>query len=961
MTIHSRARTVHTPVSFTSFGDLLKFLRRRSHLTQRDLALAVGYTEAHVCRLEKNQRLPDETTVAALFVPALELEREPVWAEQLLQLATDARQKNLATTRPQRTSPAIPPQDGIPPAPAGFVARPALLERLRRHLATERRVALTGLPGMGKTTLAAASAHEAAKRGPVFWLTLTSGITTPVEAIIRHLAGFLLAQGLTKVRPLLSPAAEKGASLSFDQQVALLTAALNSRPALLCFDDVHLVSQDATTLALFRHLMAATPAALLFVSREEVPLAGVPHLRLAGLAEAEALDLLDQLGSRLAPELARRLLAKTGHSPMLLRLAVGQLLNDEATPNAGPATFIDHLEMHPQVASYLLDTILNCLQPDTRALVEWMSIFRRPVNLYDQNLADHFRQATDVQDVAIAIADLQRRHLVHHPAQADLHPLVRDHVRATLALRSQWQKRLHRAAAQWWETGQGNIVEAAYHHLQFNDVAQAVELLTDQGNWLFDQGQGPAALEVVDEALDRLPRQPTSKNNVLRRQLLIIRGDLLAYTTRTIEAEENYRQALALATQPSVRAHITARLAYVLNTRGQIEDVQRLCQAAIASLTPTDTLLLASLKVAEAWTHYQKSDFVRVNQLAHEVFDLTDQLPPNLLYVADELRTRTYSVLGAMNSAQGEYTPALDHLQRGVEAARRSGLKSREYIGLAQIAGVHFTQGDLELALPTYETAINGLLATGNILAALRYQSFLAYLSFMRLETPKALEHLRETSDLHWQLGDLQEWANNMSMQVQVLLSLGRVAEARRAIESVLEATRELNQLWKQANYLDRLAMVQMLEGNFAGAQNTLSAAIALPGMQNISGSWVELQYDLAIALLAQEEIEAAQALVTELLPPDQQIWMQMERHLTRAAVALASGDKAGVAEAAGAVLERCQATGHKLYELRARRLLAASRNPPPAAALPWLLWVDVSTEKWGPEAQNLPHLAIIA
>ncbi|MCI0579649.1 MAG: helix-turn-helix domain-containing protein, partial [Chloroflexi bacterium] len=49
---------IGAPATFTSFGELLKFLRRRSRLTQRDLALAVGYTEAHVCRLEKNYRPP---------------------------------------------------------------------------------------------------------------------------------------------------------------------------------------------------------------------------------------------------------------------------------------------------------------------------------------------------------------------------------------------------------------------------------------------------------------------------------------------------------------------------------------------------------------------------------------------------------------------------------------------------------------------------------------------------------------------------------------------------------------------------------------------------------------------------------------------------------------------------------------------------------------------------------------
>src|SRR6266516_667740 len=74
-----------------TFGDMLKFLRRRARLTQRQLGLAVGYSEAQICRLEQNQRQPDPITLAALFVPALGLERQPQAAARLLELAARAR------------------------------------------------------------------------------------------------------------------------------------------------------------------------------------------------------------------------------------------------------------------------------------------------------------------------------------------------------------------------------------------------------------------------------------------------------------------------------------------------------------------------------------------------------------------------------------------------------------------------------------------------------------------------------------------------------------------------------------------------------------------------------------------------------------------------------------------------------------------------------------------------------
>jgi transcriptional regulator with XRE-family HTH domain len=57
--------------SFQTFGDLLKYLRRRARLTQRELSIAVKYSEAQISRLEQNQSPPDLTALTALFIPAL--------------------------------------------------------------------------------------------------------------------------------------------------------------------------------------------------------------------------------------------------------------------------------------------------------------------------------------------------------------------------------------------------------------------------------------------------------------------------------------------------------------------------------------------------------------------------------------------------------------------------------------------------------------------------------------------------------------------------------------------------------------------------------------------------------------------------------------------------------------------------------------------------------------------------
>src|SRR5512133_1630655 len=83
--------------SFLTFGDLLKYLRRRAHLTQLELSIVVGYSEAQISRLEKNLRLPDLTALKALFIPALQLENDLQMTTRFLDLAQSARQEDAPT------------------------------------------------------------------------------------------------------------------------------------------------------------------------------------------------------------------------------------------------------------------------------------------------------------------------------------------------------------------------------------------------------------------------------------------------------------------------------------------------------------------------------------------------------------------------------------------------------------------------------------------------------------------------------------------------------------------------------------------------------------------------------------------------------------------------------------------------------------------------------------------------
>lgn len=182
---------------FSNFGDLLKFLRRRCGITQRELALSVGYSHAQISRLELNQRVPDLATITARFIPALELENEPDVAERLIELAAAA---------PRETAPA----EGEAPFKGLqffdeedaelFFGREELTSRLVTRMKdiisepiSTRFMAVVGASGSGKSSVVRAGLIPVLKRTTPFsrWLIRT---VTPTERPLEALASSLNPQ-----------------------------------------------------------------------------------------------------------------------------------------------------------------------------------------------------------------------------------------------------------------------------------------------------------------------------------------------------------------------------------------------------------------------------------------------------------------------------------------------------------------------------------------------------------------------------------------------------------------------------------------------------------------------------------------------------------------------------------------------------------------------------------------------
>jgi predicted ATPase/DNA-binding XRE family transcriptional regulator len=389
--------------SFATFGALLRYLRRRARLQQRDLAIAVGYSEGQICRLEQNRRLPDLSTLAARFIPALDLDDQPELAAQLLELAAAARNAD-AVTVPAGDAPPITaneqpalqsaPRLGNLPTPLTplinrtreVAAINTCLERDDVHLVT-----LVGPPGIGKTRLGlhVAGAWQDRFRDGVYFVALA-----PVRDPDQVLPAIAHALGIQKTgEPVLDT----------------MRAAVGGRQMLLVLDNFEQVADAAPQVA---ELLRAVPQVkALVTSRAALHLSGehlfvVPPLdrpdprNLPPLAELTAMPAVELLTRRLQamrPEFAltqanARVIAEIcaclDGLPLAIELAAArgrmfgpQALLERLRGASGPTALrflVDgprDLLVHQQTLRSTIDWSYNLLDEDERALFHRLSVF----------------------------------------------------------------------------------------------------------------------------------------------------------------------------------------------------------------------------------------------------------------------------------------------------------------------------------------------------------------------------------------------------------------------------------------------------------------------------------------------------------------------------------------------------------------------------------------------------------
>ncbi|MEU2282472.1 helix-turn-helix domain-containing protein [Streptomyces sp. NPDC013178] len=299
-------------VADVSFSTLLRRLRTEAGLTIDELAEASGVSVRGISDLERGRRAaPQRRTVMAL---AEGLALENTQRTVLLATALGGRERRNPTPGHEPAG-----LRAFPRAIEDFVGRETELDRLSALADPSRPgsvwpvvVAVSGVPGTGKTALAVHAVRQIADRFPdgqvlVDAQGLDDDPPEPAELMARILKAFGVA----------------------DQEVA--NAGLDGRPALyqqmLCGMQCLLVLDNARDEAQIRPLLPASGRAMIVVTSRRM-LAGLEcarRLLLGELSQQEAAGLLTMLIGQerveAEPEAVADIAARCGHLPLALRVA----------------------------------------------------------------------------------------------------------------------------------------------------------------------------------------------------------------------------------------------------------------------------------------------------------------------------------------------------------------------------------------------------------------------------------------------------------------------------------------------------------------------------------------------------------------------------------------------------------------------------------------------------------------
>ncbi len=594
----------------------------------------------------------------------------------------------------------------LPPArPSGFLARPALADRIATVL-QRRLTVVVAEAGFGKSTLLA-SWWDAA---PCAWYTadpsdrdLPSLARSLSDALRLRVPDLPVELGLSDVMSgpeleQLSHADALAARLAEALQEQLTTALV------LIIDDVHELAPSKPSTRLIEALCRHAPQRFhLVLAGRRAPAFPIERLRGRGqlleitadhlaFSTTELAALLEeQLGGD-AAGLAVQLHGLAGGWPAAVIMAI------EALRESSPEAWQDVLERLDRpdapVFSYLAEEVFAHQPVKVRDLIG-------RVALLDQFTAE-LCEAVGAPDARAVIKDLAGRGLFMERRQdgsLTLRPLIRDFALEHLALTERGAREVRLSAAAW-HVAAGHLAEAVSLVLQAGSPDRLVSILTEHGEALVARGHIALAIEACRAVPAELR---TGGIDQLEGEARQVQGDwsgALACFER------------ASGETPTLPAALAWRMGVIHYLRGELDAALSLYRRGLEDVDadPRDTALLLAWA---ATAHWLRGDVEQCRPVAARAFEVATACGDGRALAA------AHTVLAML--------AALDGDRRGNDAHYLLALRAaEEAVDVLQIVRIRTNRASHFIEEGSYEEGLQELEVAIRLAELTSFTSFLA-------------------------------------------------------------------------------------------------------------------------------------------------------------------------------------------------------------------------------------------
>ena len=550
----------------------------------------------------------------------------------------------------------------------------------------------------------------------------------------------------------------------------LLIDALEGTPSLIVVDDFHKVSDSIlhqTFQAMALGLLGSEEnIGLVLFSRSFKPV--VPSKDAEGRIASLVLPL-----DGLDPDSGRKLLSSftdlqdeqwlyihgisRGH-PLVL-----ELINRGASATA----------FHETLENYVTVEIFSKLSAEQKRVLSALSIFREPVSL--EALLE---QKLDI-DVLDSLVEQGLARQVDTEVY-DVHDLIREFLLRSLDEKLKFE--LHGKCSQWYSKSKqspGFTVELIFHLLSSDNMAEAAQMIVENGHTLISQGHMELLnlIEAIDES------QISDENLAKTSQY---KGEILALLGRFEDAKNAFSSTQDLAKKVKnikVQAESLSALADISLKQGSLDEALAMHKEALEIFIKVKDAIGAARSYNNmGYLLRRKNDKVKALESYSEVESiLADNDDPEL--ISSQL------ILARSLLDLGEIDRARDHALEAFDKTDKLSNKQLHARSQAVLGRYYAKVGDLDVASHHYSQALEAMNEEGDILAMVDITILLGEVLQDSGKKEEAMEHFREALVI--------AEANDLRMQIgELLIRLGSVAaeKSRRMeyLQRALSVFREL-------------------------------------------------------------------------------------------------------------------------------------------------------------------------